>query len=211
MSLGYLYQILPKGIFVIFVLYTLTAIGQFSGVVPATSVLVDTLSSWYQTAPLVILAVGALITTLAYINLYIPSALIILVAIINTNGTVYEFLEIGMIVTAGIIPASIINYFWGTRRQQSAPERTLPWLVGHSNLYSLSLWYFDRGAQGKTLIDALLLTTLVMPWYSVVICYLIYPIGQSLGSTSWTGIALLFCWVCIGALYKHRKAQHEAR
>jgi len=158
---------------------------QQTDILPSSSAIVESAKSLYLTSPIIWLGIGAFVSTLVYVNLYIPGPIIIFAAVLSTNGTLIEFLYISIVVTIAAVFACVLSHLLGEQLEQDFKKQSpSSWIFGHCSLYTLGFWYHKTHFTKIELIKNILLTALFLLPYSIFICYLLYPIGNSIGQNT---------------------------
>lgn len=195
-------------------LYLLFAITQSVGLIPDVQTITSSIQAAYSAHPNTVLVLAAFFATLVYVSLYSPTPFIIAIVIFVSEGTIQSFFSIGVVVTTGALIACLIGYSIGyvqNIQHKQKMDHLKSFILGHLSLYSLGSYYYRLGQHRTPLPLYLLGTTIVLPIYSIVICWIVYQFSgistDNIVNYTIVGIAI---WVLI-ELYRKNKVSFKIK
>lgn len=151
------------------------------GVIASPATIVEYLSSWYETYGLWGLFVSSLLEAIAYIGLYFPGSVVILLLFLASGGSFVAIASIASVVGIATGFGCVLSYalgrarvalpHWLTRRLTTdTPVRTAPliYVLLHWHPNAIALWFFKAGFERRSVYVQSLLTPLIMGSWSFV-------------------------------------------
>lgn len=161
----------------------------YLNIIPSFSQIYFFLEQLYLDFDLIGLFIASFLEGIAFIGLYFPGSLIIILAVLFSTGTIIEFITIAFVVSFALTLSSILNYIFGRynilntflKPKISSIEQKTHFKKGfflsflHPN--ALGFYFYTLGAQRKS-IREIVLVPFVMFAYGFILAVLIYSIKE---------------------------------
>lgn len=171
----------------------------------------------YDTFGLPGLFVGSFLEGIAYLGLYFPGSLIIIVAAAFSDGTFFSFVKISFVVTLAISLASIINYYFGkysvlnkflkpslvVKEKKKALNHNFLMTFFHPNL--LAFYVYTLGARKESILRLLFIPPIMFVW-GILLAWFFYTVRDSvlnLAEKPFTMIILLLSWFIVAFILNY--------
>ena len=180
--------------------------------------MIELLSNLYRDYGLPALFISSLLESIAYIGLYFPGSVVILLAVAVSDGSVFEFMTIAAVTALAIVVGSTISYYcgWYSLLRSSVsesevtlnePKSTLWWFIlcnWHPN--AIGLWFFKRGVDKKPLFPWIIYVWPVMFIWGLFLAFVVYAMREQVNDERILEIFIvLFVWVVIDIYLKYKK------
>jgi membrane protein DedA with SNARE-associated domain len=190
---------------------------MYFDIIPSLIEILSFLRSVYDTFGLPGLFVGSFLEGIAYLGLYFPGSLIIIVAAAFSNGTLFDFMKISFVITVAISLASIVNYYFGkysvlnkflkpslvAKEKKKALNHNFIMTFFHPNL--LAFYVYTMGARKESIWKLLLIPPIMFIW-GILLAWFFYTVRDSvldLAEKPFTMIILLLSWFFIAFLLNY--------
>lgn len=182
---------------------------QSNHILPSNESLFIIVQNIYLAYPVVWLVIGAVISTLVFASIYLPGPVIILAAVLSSNGSFTDFLYISLVVSLSAVVTAWFSYMIGQYFCINRKKTSLrSWVIGHCSLYTLGFWYYKtKFYNKKQIIYNLLLSLLFLIPYSVLVCYALYPLQNAINdNTNYYIIAGISLYISIQYMLVSQKS-----
>ncbi len=193
--------------------FGIITVGDAYGVIPGIQDMINFLESLYQTFGLFGLFISSLLEGIAYFGLYFPGSVVVVLAVIVSDGTFLTFLGISSVVALALTCSSYISYRLGSVKLVQERLKTNSqydrdswfWFIfNHWHPNGLGLLYFKRGFNQEPLFPYLILTPAIMFFYGLFCCYLIFSLKEYAGSDQALLIfTILGLWFLVELYFKN--------
>jgi len=198
--------------------YTIVIFGSQYTWIPSIFDMIDWLSDLYKTYGLPALFISSFLESIAYIGLYFPGSIVILLAVAVSDGSVLQFMTIAAVTALAIVCGSIISYYSGlygsikTKKQidqDGLPDSksTFWWFIicnWHPN--AIGLWFFKRGVDKKPLFPWILYVWPVMFIWGLFLAFVVYTLRDQVEDSKTTEVfTVLIIWLVIDVYLKYKK------
>jgi len=172
------------------------------------------LESLYRTFGLPGLFLSSLLEGIAYFGLYFPGSVVVILAVITSDGTLSSFLAISAVVTCALTLSSCISYRLGSvkmiqkrlKANSNYDKDSIFWFIfNHWHPNGLGLAYFKRGFNKEPLFPYLSVTFMIMFFYGLFCCYLIYSLKEYAEADQTMVIfTILGIWLLVELYFKNK-------
>lgn len=161
----------------------------YLNIIPSFPQIYSFLEQLYFDFGLIGLFIASFLEGIAFIGLYFPGSLIIVLAVIFSTGTLIELITIAVVVSFALTVSSIINYIFGrynvlnkflkpkinSQKKQKLYKKGFFLSFLHPN--ALGFYFYTLGAQRKS-IREIILVPFIMFVYGFILAVLIYSVKE---------------------------------
>ncbi len=201
----------PLSVIIFFLIIT---VGDSFGVIPGINDMIAFLESLYLRFGLFGLFISALLEGIAYFGLYFPGSVVVILAVVLSDGSLGTFLGISGTVSLALTISACISYFLGSRRiikdklQGNANYDRDSWfwfVFNHWHPNGLGLLYFKRGFNGEKLFPYIYITPVIVFLYGIFCSYLIFSLKEyAEADQTFIIFTILGLWFFVELFFKNK-------
>ena len=195
-------------------------IGDSFGVIPGIQDMINFLESLYKNLGLPGLFISSLLEGIAYFGLYFPGSVVVVLAVIISDGSLSTFLGISGVVALALTCSSYISYGLGSvklvqkrlKANSNYDRDSWFWFIfNHWHPNGLGLSYFKRGFNQEPLFPYILITPIIMFFYGLFCCYLIYSLKEYAEADQTAIIfTILGIWFLVELFFKNKSKKRDS-
>lgn len=158
------------------------------------------------------LFIASFLEGLAYVGLYFPGSLIIMVAAMFSGGSFYDFIIISVVVMFALFLSSLFNFYFGKysffnkflkpneiKKHKIKKLSNKGFFLSFLHPNSLGFYFYTLGARNKSLLKILFVPIIMIP-YGFLLAYLFFTFRSVLEKqveNPYTMVIMISIWLII--------------